>query len=60
MATQLLLDISGNNFTALPERIGDLPRLEVLRAARLTCPVPDAVARLSTLREPDLSNLQPG
>ncbi|MEU1518366.1 leucine-rich repeat domain-containing protein [Streptomyces sp. NPDC005811] len=55
-----VLDVSGNHFTALPERIGDLPRLEVLRAAGLTCPVPDAVARLSTLRELDLSHLQPG
>lgn len=55
-----VLDISGNDFTALPDQLGDLPRLEVLRAARLTCPVPDAVARLSTLRELDVSYLQPG
>lgn len=55
-----VLNISGNNLTALPEQLGDLPRLEVLRAAHLTCPVPDAVARLGTLRELDLSNLQPG
>ncbi|MFC9846279.1 hypothetical protein ACFWFF_05630 [Streptomyces sp. NPDC060223] len=55
-----VLNISGNDFTALPERLGDLPRLEVLRAAHLSCPVPDTVARLGTLRELDLSNLQPG
>ena len=55
-----VLDISGNSITALPDELGDLPRLEVLRAARLTCPVPDAVARLGTLRELDLSSLQPG
>ncbi|MEV1065230.1 hypothetical protein [Streptomyces sp. NPDC050263] len=55
-----VLDVSGNELEALPEQIGDLPRLEVLRAARLTCPVPDAVARLSTLRELDLSHHQPG
>ncbi|WP_158711424.1 leucine-rich repeat domain-containing protein [Streptomyces xylophagus] len=55
-----VLNISGNAFTTLPEQLGDLPRLEVLRAARLTCPVPEAIARLVTLRELDLSNLQPG
>ncbi|SEP96168.1 Leucine rich repeat-containing protein [Streptomyces sp. yr375] len=55
-----VLNISGNELTALPERLGDLPRLETLRAAGLCCAVPDAVARLSTLRELDLSNLQPG
>lgn len=55
-----VLNISGNDFTGLPDQLGDLPRLEVLRAARLSCPVPDAVARLGTLRELDLSNLQPG
>lgn len=55
-----MLNISGNEFTALPEQLGDLPRLETLRAAGLSCALPDAVARLSTLRELDLSNLQPG
>ncbi|MEU3612166.1 hypothetical protein ABZ725_07575 [Streptomyces sp. NPDC006872] len=55
-----VLNVSRNELTSLPEQIGDLPRLEVLRAGDLSCPVPDAVARLSTLRELDLSNLQPG
>ncbi|WP_326764266.1 hypothetical protein OG978_06485 [Streptomyces sp. NBC_01591] len=55
-----LLDISDNAFTALPDSLGDLDRLEVLRAARLTCPLPDTLARLHTLRELDLSRQHQG
>ncbi|GAA3213572.1 leucine-rich repeat domain-containing protein [Actinocorallia longicatena] len=55
-----VLDISGNALTALPDSLGDLTHLEVLRAARLSCPVPPALGRLGSLRELDLSNLQPG
>ncbi|WP_405181654.1 leucine-rich repeat domain-containing protein [Nocardia sp. NBC_01377] len=55
-----VLDISGNAFESLPERIGELSTLEVLRAARLSCPVPEGLGRLTGLRELDLSSLQPG
>ncbi|MER5986732.1 leucine-rich repeat domain-containing protein [Streptomyces sp. NPDC001787] len=55
-----LLDISDNDFAALPDSLGDLDRLEVLRAARLSCPLPDTLARLHTLRELDLSRRHQG
>ncbi|MFD4863433.1 leucine-rich repeat domain-containing protein [Streptomyces atratus] len=55
-----LLDISDNAFTALPDSLGDLDRLEVLHAAKLTCPLPDTLARLHTLRELDLSRQHQG
>ncbi|WP_162907020.1 leucine-rich repeat domain-containing protein [Allorhizocola rhizosphaerae] len=52
-----VLDISGNRFQALPDELGDLPVLEVLRAGDLECPVPDALSRLSTLVDLDLYRL---
>ncbi|MGY3061504.1 Leucine-rich repeat (LRR) protein [Streptomyces sp. TE3672] len=55
-----LLDISDNAFTALPDSLGDLDRLEVLHAAKLTCALPDTLARLHTLRELDLSRQHQG
>ncbi|WP_214317799.1 leucine-rich repeat domain-containing protein [Nonomuraea sediminis] len=55
-----VLDISGNEFESLPDSIGDLSRLEILRAERLTCPVPDALGRLPQLRELYLYGLKPG
>ncbi|MET9662574.1 leucine-rich repeat domain-containing protein, partial [Streptomyces sp. NPDC006510] len=47
----------GNRFESLPEEIGDLARLEELRARGLTCAVPEAVGRLRALRELDLSGM---
>ncbi|MEU9131368.1 leucine-rich repeat domain-containing protein [Kitasatospora sp. NPDC048540] len=60
LAELRVLDISGNRFEALPDRLGALARLEVLRAADLSCAVPEALAGLGALRELDLSALQPG
>ena len=56
LARLRVLDISGNRFSALPVELGDLGSLTVLRAGWLTCPVPDAIARLSELEELDLSH----
>ncbi len=53
-----VLDISGNRLEAVPDELGDLPSLEVLRAGDLECPVPDALSRLSTLVELDLYRLE--
>ncbi|MFG3497266.1 hypothetical protein [Streptomyces sp. NPDC047928] len=58
-----VLDISDNDFTTrtgLPDSLGDLGRLEVLRASHLTCPLPAAVVRLRSLRELDLSRFRQG
>ncbi|MFF9572447.1 hypothetical protein [Streptomyces sp. NPDC014685] len=55
-----VLDISGNRFTELPEALGGLDRLEVLRAAHLTCRLPEWIDRLRSLRELDLSRLNQG
>ncbi|MBD0841516.1 hypothetical protein [Streptomyces sp. TRM68416] len=54
------LDISNNAFTALPDSLGDLDRLEVLRAGRLTCPLPASLARLGSLRHLSLPHLHHG
>ncbi|MFF3392708.1 hypothetical protein ACFYW1_17495 [Streptomyces sp. NPDC002669] len=55
-----VLDVSGNRFTQLPESLGALDRLEVLRAAHLTCRLPEWIDRLRSLRELDLSRLNQG
>lgn len=50
-----VLDISSTPLKALPDTLCDLPALEVLRAARIRCPLPDALDRLRTLQEVDLT-----
>ncbi|WP_158578819.1 leucine-rich repeat domain-containing protein [Spongiactinospora rosea] len=55
-----VLDISGNRLERLPDAIRHLTRLEVLRAKRLKCAVPGFLDRLVSLREVNLSGLQPG
>ncbi|MBD0841517.1 leucine-rich repeat domain-containing protein [Streptomyces sp. TRM68416] len=57
------LDISDNDFTTstgLPDCLGDLGRLEALRASHLTCHLPESLARLRSLRELDLSRYRQG
>lgn len=52
----LELDVSGNPLT-LPEEIGDLSRLRVLRADDVNPPLPDAMDRLGELTELSLRGL---
>ncbi|MEU2671939.1 hypothetical protein ABZ622_24325, partial [Streptomyces sp. NPDC007164] len=54
-----VLNIADNPLRALPDRLGDLSELRVLRTWKLSCPLPDALSRLPALEELDLSWLHP-
>lgn len=60
LAKLRVLDISSNRLKALPASFGRLGRLETLKAGGLRCEVPQSLAELTSLRELDLSALQPG
>jgi tetratricopeptide (TPR) repeat protein len=53
------LDLSYNPLRSLPDRLGNLPRLAVLRGHYLACPLPETLARLTSLVELDLYGLEP-
>ncbi|AXE76661.1 hypothetical protein C5746_06800 [Streptomyces atratus] len=54
-----VLNIADNPLRALPDQLGDLSELRVLRTWKLSCPLPDALSRLPALEELDLSWLHP-